>query len=230
MSTKINIKDLDISKRPREMLIQKGSSYLSDDELLAILIDTGTKEYNAIQIARQLIDFAGDISYLAKFDVNTMKNVKGIGTAKACKIVAAIEFASRVVKNSTTKKDNPITNPKQLVDIFRYEFERLNIEVFKIICLNAKNNIIYEKNLTIGVANMSVITAREVYKEALLRHSSSIIVMHNHPSKNPPPSSQDIQITKKLSEGGRFLDIPLFDHIIYGSAENFYSFKENGYL
>ncbi len=127
MSTKINIKDLDISKRPREMLIQKGSSYLSDDELLAILIDTGTKEYNAIQIARQLIDFAGDISYLAKFDVNTMKNVKGIGTAKACKIVAAIEFASRVVKNSTTKKDNPITNPKQLVDIFRYEFERLNI-------------------------------------------------------------------------------------------------------
>jgi len=221
------IKEMDKSLRPREKLLSGGVSTLSDEELLAIFIDKGTKDYNAIEIAKQSIELAGDLSNLAKFDVNMMTRIKGIGVAKSCKIVSAIEFANRVVKNSAKKKDESITSPKQLIDMFSMEFETLNVEVFKVICLDTKKHIIYDKNLSVGVANATAITAREVFKEAVLRHAVSVIVMHNHPSKNPSPSDQDIALTRKLVDAGRCLDIDLTDHIIYGSIENYYSFREN---
>ena len=221
------IKEMDKSLRPREKLLSNGVSTLSDEELLAIFIDNGTKSQNAIETAKQLIDLAGDLSNLAKFDVNMMTKIKGIGVAKACKIVSAIEFANRVIKNSAKKKDESITSPKQLIDMFSVEFETLSVEVFKIICLDTKKHITYVKNLSIGIANATTITAREVFKEAILRHAVSVIVMHNHPSKNSMPSDNDIILTRKLAEAGRCLDIDLTDHIIYGSVENHYSFREN---
>ena len=221
------IKEMDKSLRPREKLLSNGVSTLSDEELLAIFIDNGTKSQNAIETAKQLIDLAGDLSNLAKFDVNMMTKIKGIGVAKACKIVSAIEFANRVIKNSAKKKDESITSPKQLIDMFSVEFETLSVEVFKIICLDTKKHITYVKNLSIGIANATAITAREVFKEAILRHAVSVIVMHNHPSKNSMPSDNDTILTRKLAEAGRCLDIDLTDHIIYGSVENYYSFREN---
>lgn len=226
----ITIKDLDIDDRPREKMIASGIDSLSDDELLAILIDTGTKDKNAIEIAKDLIVFAGDISYLAKFDVDMMKKIKGIGIAKACKIVAAIEFANRVVKSNLKRESMVVTSPSSLIDTYKYEFERFDVEVFKLICLNTKNNIIYEKNISVGVANASLISPREIYKEALRRNATGIIAIHNHPSKNPEPSKDDIDITRKLVKASEFLDIRFLDHIIYGSADRFYSFKENGYI
>lgn len=111
--------------------------------------------------------------------------------------------------------------------MFSVEFETLSVEVFKVICLDTKKHIIFDKNLSVGVANATAITAREVFKEAVLRHAVSVIVMHNHPSKNPLPSDQDIALTRKLVDAGRCLDIDLTDHIIYGSVENYYSFREN---
>lgn len=226
---KTTIKNLDISQRPREIIEQKGVESLSDEQLLAVLIDTGTKEQNAIQIASNLIQYAGSLGELAKFDINMIRKVKGIGLAKACKIVASIELANRVAKTKAKIKDS-INSPSDLLEIFSVEFDKLNVEVFKLICLNAKNHIIHCENLTKGVVNGSVVGLRELFKIAILRHSYSIIIMHNHPTGNPSPSKEDIDVTNKIKKAGELMDIRLIDHIIYGNVENYFSFKENGYL
>lgn len=228
-NSRATIKDLDISQRPRELLLQNKEQSLTDEQLLAILIDTGTKEHNAIEISKQLIDYVGGFENLIKCDIDMIRNIKGIGIAKACRIIASIEFANRLMKRRI-KKNKSITSPQDLIDMFCVEFERQNVEIFKLICLNTKNNIIYSKNLTVGTANSSLINTRELYKEALLRHSVSIIIMHNHPSGNPMPSKKDIQITDKIRQAGDIMDIKLIDHIIYGNLKNYYSFKENGYI
>lgn len=226
---KNTIKSLDISQRPREIIQQKGVESLSDEQLLAVLIDTGTKEENAIQIASKLIQYAGSLGELAKFDINMIRNVKGIGLAKACKIVASIELANRVAKTKAQIK-NSINSPNDLIEIFSIEFDKLNVEVFKLVCLNTKNHIIHSQNITKGVVNGSVISTRELFKEAILRHAYSIIIMHNHPTGNPSPSKEDIEVTNKIKKAGEIMDIRLIDHIIYGNVESYFSFKENGYL
>lgn len=226
---KNTIKNLDISQRPRELLLEKGVEFLSDEQLLAILIDTGTKEHNAIEIAKQLIEYAGSLESLIRCDIDMIKNIKGIGTAKACKIIASIEFANRVARKRTNSRAS-ISSPADLAEMFSFEFDRCNVEVFKLICLDVKNHIIYSKNITMGVADCSVITPREIFKEALLRHAVGIIAMHNHPSGNPKPSKEDISVTIKIKDAGDIIGIKLLDHIVYGSAKNYYSFKENGYI
>lgn len=214
------------SLQPREKLLQLGASALTDYELLALLLDTGTKEQNVVDLAKELLKFAGNIVNLTKLDVNMIQKVKGIGPAKACKIVASIEFASRAVRSDLLLMPQ-ITSPQEVVTYFAHEFSALNVEIVKLICLDAKNRIIFTKDITKGTSNMSLLSPKDIYKEALLRNALSIIVMHNHPSGDPTPSQSDKEITKLLQDAGQLVDIPLLDHLIYGSASRVYSMMKN---
>lgn len=223
----LGIKDLPKEERPREIMLDKGASYLSNEQLLAILLDTGIKGSSVIDLAKNLIEFANGIDNLSRMDVATLQQVKGVGLSKATKISAAFELSYRVSKIRSEKENKSITSPQDIVKIYSHRLDSENVEIFKVILLNTKNHIISDKDVSIGIVNASIVSPREVFKEAVIRHASKIIVMHNHPSGNPTPSDDDILITQKLVKAGKILDIPLIDHIVYGNEKNYYSFREN---
>ncbi|MBS6062763.1 MAG: DNA repair protein RadC [Peptostreptococcaceae bacterium] len=216
---------MEVDFKPREKLITSGSSYLTNVELLAILLDTGTKEQNVLQLADELLHFAGSINNLPKLDVKMLQKVKGVGPAKACKIVASMELASRALKSDLLEMPQ-ITSPSKVIDYFKYELSSLNVEIVKLVCLDAKNRITFSKNITKGTTNMSLVSVKDIYKEAMLRDACGIIVIHNHPSGDPTPSRNDIDVTNNLKKAGEIVGIPLIDHLIYGCSDKVYSFMK----
>lgn len=222
------VKEMPEKERPREKLLNMGVGYLTNPELIAILLDSGIKGKNVIEVSKSLIDYAGGLDRLAKFDVSTIQNVKGIGLSKACKIVAAFELNRRVSKIKSEKENIQIMTPQDVIKIFAPQFNMENVEIFKVIMLDTKSHIISDRDISRGIVDASLVSPREVYKEAITRHASKIIAVHNHPSGIATPSTSDVKITESLKKSGEILDIPLIDHIIYGSENNYYSFKQEG--
>jgi len=222
------IKDWPESERPREKLLKYGCDRLTDAELLAILIQGGTSKITALDIAKKLlIDYEG-LNNLGLKELKDFQRYKGIGLAKEVKLLAAFEISRRI---ASQKVSNPmrITNPAQIAGIFIPKMGHLKKEQFRIVLLNSSNSMIGEKIITEGILNASLIHSREVFREAILECSAGIILLHNHPSGNPEPSREDIEITKKLVETGKIMDIPVKDHIIIAGT-NYCSFVEKGIL
>lgn len=219
------IKDLPEDERPREKLYKYGPKALSNTELLAIIIRTGNKENTAIEISQKLLAGKKEgISFLTDTSIQEITKVKGIGECKAAQILAAVELGKRVMAG--THKDKPrITTPSDIADILMLDMTHLKKEHFKIVMLDTKNQIIGIEDISIGSLNSSIVHPREVYKEAIVRSSASIILVHNHPSGDPTPSKEDIAITRRLAEGGDILGIKVLDHIIIGN-NRFLSLKE----
>lgn len=224
------VKELPENERPREILLNRGVEFLSDEQLIALLLDSGIKGITCMELATNLIRYAGGLEKLSNLDVLALQNVKGIGLSKACKIVSAFELTRRVIKRKSEVEKKSISSPFDVIDIYSVEFDKETVEIFKVIMLDTKNQIISDRNITRGIVNQSLVSPREVYKEAILRHASKIIAVHNHPSGISRPSKDDINITKALQESGKILDIPLIDHIIYGTKKDYYSFKQDGRL
>lgn len=213
-----------LEERPREKMILNGASSLSDAELLAILIRTGTKELNAIQLGQAIIDKADNIRYLRDLTLEELKSINGIGETKALQIKAALELATRIAsyKPERYKIKNPWDIYKYYMESLRYQYK----EIFKVVLLNTKNEIITDVDISMGTLNSSLVHPREVFREAIRRSSNKMILLHNHPSGNCDPSKEDKSITNRLKDCGELMGIEVIDHIIIGDGV-YFSFKEN---
>jgi len=223
------VKELPLDDRPREKLILRGAQSLSDAELIAILLRTGKKGMNVIEVARSLLKKHGNIAYLASRSLQVLKQTDGIGKDKAATLIAAFELSKRIGFYEKTFYEKRITSPEEVAEVFIPLLRNELKEKFFVICLNTANKIIKYEMISEGNLDSSVVHPREVYKVAIENNSKSIILLHNHPSGNAEPSNEDLAITKKISEAGKILDIPVFDHIII-AENNYVSFIEKRLL
>lgn len=219
------IKELPSEERPRDKLIKFGPGFLSNSELLAILIGSGTKRASALTLANRILALEEGISYLTDCQPDELAQIPGIGLAKSCQIIAAIELGKRIATKPKTKRVN-INSPDEVASLFLQEMRYLKKEHFKVLLLNTKNEIIMIENISVGSLNSSVVHPREVFCTAVKKSACSIIAVHNHPSGNPAPSQADINITKRLVEVGEILGIKLLDHLIIGDG-TYISFKQS---
>ena len=222
----IRIKDMNKDDMPREKMISKGVKYLSNSELLAILIRTGSKKYNALDLSSLIIKSSENgIRGLHEMSIEELCKIDGVGPSKATIIKAALELGNRI---STYIPDKyKIKNPWDIYVYYMEEMRYMKKEVFKIVLLNTKNEIIRDVDISIGSLNSSIVHPREVFIEAIKKSANSIILLHNHPSGNPTPSEEDIRITERLICSGEIIGIEVLDHIVIGDGE-YYSLKEEG--
>ena len=222
----ITIKDMNEDEKPREKLMNKGVKYLSNSELLAILLRTGTKKQNALELSSQIIKQSENgIRGLHDLSIDELCEIDGVGASKASIIKAALELGNRV--STYIPEKYKIGNPWDIYTYYMEEMRYLKKEIFKVILLNTKNEIISDIDVSVGSLNSSIVHPREVFVEAIRKSANSIILMHNHPSGNPSPSEEDLMITERLSYCGDIVGIEVLDHIIMGDG-TYYSLKEEG--
>ncbi len=225
----LSIKNWLVEDRPREKLIKNGVSSLSDSEILAILISTGTKNLSAIELARNILhSYNNDLQELGKASLHDLIKLKGIGEAKGISILAAFELGRRK-QNFAPGKKIKIGSSKDAYKIFKPLLEDLNHEEFWILMLNRSNTVIDKTRISTGGISGTVIDTRMILKNALDKLTSGLILFHNHPSGNITPSEADKKITEKIQSAASVMDISLLDHIIVG-GNNYYSFADNGVL
>ncbi len=212
------IKDLPVSERPRERLIRQGANALSDAELLAVILRTGTMYENVVDLAKRMLrDF--NIKTLSQASLTQLKKFSGINTVKACQLLASFELGKRVY--AFTKEGCVFINTsKDVVKLLKPELSFLKREHFLGLYLDSRNCLLKKETVSIGGLNTSIVHPREIFKVAIQESANSVIVVHNHPSGNPKPSRDDVDITKKLVKAGDIVGISLLDHIILG--ENSY--------
>jgi len=213
-----SVKDLPLDDRPREKLLLRGSQSLTDAELLAILLRTGTKGKSVIQIAYDLVARYGNLASLSTKSHSELIKTNGIKKNKAATLVAAFEIGKRIAVQSKWFSDKKITSPEDIANIFIPLLKDELNEHFYVVCLNSANKIIRLELVSTGSLDSSIVHPREVFKIAIENSAKSIIFVHNHPSGNSEPSNEDIAITKKLIEASKLMEIPVFDHLII--AEN----------
>ena len=212
-------------EKPRERLINYGVKNLSNNELISIILKCGTKNISSKDLADKILKESGSIEKLKDIKINSLNRIKGIGTVKACQLLASIELGRRVyyVKNIGKVVINSTTS---VFETYKCKFDSVNQEKFCALYLDTKKNVISFKTLFKGTLDKSIVHPREVFREAILLSAAGVIVMHNHPSGDVTPSTEDIGITNSLIYAGNMLGIKLIDHIIFGK-EKFYSFYEN---
>ncbi|MFJ5621759.1 DNA repair protein RadC [Peribacillus loiseleuriae] len=222
------IRDVPKDERPRERFIQNGPQSLSNQELLAILLRTGTKDESVLQLANRLISTFEGLRMLKDASIDEITAIKGIGEAKAIQILASVELGKRITQLNYQDR-YVIRSPEDGANYCMEEMRFLSQEHFITLYLNTKNQVLHKQTIFIGSLNASIVHPREVYKEAFRRSAASILCLHNHPSGDPSPSREDIEVTKRLVECGKIIGIELLDHIIIGEHK-FVSLKEKGYL
>lgn len=214
-------------ERPRERLIKNGASSLSDSELLAIILRTGSRQENAINLAQRILS-EYNIKQLSQTNLDQLMEIHGIKESKAAQIAACFEIARRLEYFREEPKPK-INSPE---DVYRRMYPKLREhkrEMFIELCLDTKNQIIKEDIISIGSLSANIVHPREVFKVALSVSAAHIIVAHNHPSGDPTPSREDIEISKKLIEAGKILGIDVLDHVIIGDGK-YFSMKETGHI
>lgn len=222
------LKDLPEELLPRERLFQLGPEMLSNKEILAILLRTGMKGENVLDFAERLLTEAGGLAGLARMSVHDLTQLHGLGSAKASELKAALELGRRSV--SADPMTRPVVNsPQDIAHLVMEEMRFLDREHFRIVSLSTKNHVLGISSISIGSLNSSLVHPRECFKEAIRRNSNAIILLHNHPSGDPTPSREDIDVTRRLADGGQILGIEVLDHVIIGD-NRYISLKERGIL
>ncbi len=215
--------------RPREKLLLRGRSNLSDAELLAILLGSGNRESSAVDLARTLLSkYHDNLIDLARAGYHDLISFKGIGQVKAVTIIAALELGRRRNESGAVAREK-IASSQDAYQVLRTTLSDLHYESFWIILLNRANKVLKKCMISEGGVTGTVVDPRRIFKIAVDHHACSIILGHNHPSGNPLPSESDINLSRKLKEAGRLLDIEVLDHIIVGE-EKFYSFRDEGII
>ncbi|WP_218136848.1 RadC family protein [Hymenobacter terrestris] len=215
--------------RPREKLLQKGRAVLSDAELLAILLGSGTAKLSAVDVAKLVLKAAqNDLNTLARFSVKELMKQKGIGEARAITIVAALELGRRR-KEADAPARNTITCSRDIYHVMQPHLQDLPHEEFWVILLNRANVVMRTVSISRGGVAGTVADPKLIFKEALEQLASSIVLVHNHPSGNRNPSAADIALTRKLKEAGQLLDLPVLDHLIF-TDQGYHSFADEGML
>lgn len=224
----ITMRDLPLSERPYEKCERDGAECLSDAELLAILLQSGTREETAVELAKRLLLLSPEknLSGLARLTFSRLTAVRGIGRVKAVKLLAAFELMKRLSREDFGEKP-VLSSPSAIADYYMQRLRFLSAEEVHVLFFNTKCIFLGEKRLFVGTVNASLISPREIFIEALQREAVNIILVHNHPSGDPAASREDIHLTVQVAQAGRMLDIRLLDHIIIGD-NRYFSFKENG--
>lgn len=208
------IKDMPSYERPRERLMAYGAASLNTYELLAIILRVGTVKESAIDVSRKLVSDLSNLNELRDKTIHELTKVKGIGKTKAITIMAALELGKRVLENKTDKIQ--VSSPEIVFELLNYELKDLKQEVLIALYLDLKTNLIAKKEVFRGSLNQSLVHPREIFKYAVKYSAYQIILVHNHPSGDPYPSKQDIEMTNAIEKAGRLLQINLLDHIIIG--------------
>mgnify|MGYP000323604927 CR=1 FL=1 len=225
----LKIKDWAVEDRPREKLLTKGMASLSDAEIIALLIGTGSRQESAVELSQRILKGSGhNLNELGKLSVHELKKYRGIGEAKAIAIAAALELGRRR-KLSVIRNRRQIKSSRDVFEVVQPRLEDLPHEEFWVILLNRANKIIEEVKISQGGITGTVTDVKIILKHAVDRRASGIIMCHNHPSGNTQPSKADSNITRKLKNAAAYLDLQVLDHLIIGE-DNYYSFADEGTL
>lgn len=215
-------------ERPREKLIAYGANNLSEAELLAIMLRTGTSRMTALDVAKALLARFGSLRQLSGRNAQEFMQFEGLGAAKAIMLVAVFEIGRRIASHRDVERLQ-ICSPEDVVALYRSRLRDLTKEVFQVVLLDSANRVQRDVVISEGILNSSLAHPREVFRPAILEPSASIILMHNHPSGNPEPSAEDMQITRQMVESSKIIGIPVHDHIII-AGDSYTSFAERGIL
>ena len=226
----MQIKDMPASERPQEKLLYAGAGGLSNSELLALIIRTGTGERSAIQLAEEVISYTSDnIGDLGMAEVRELTDISGIGEAKACSIVAAMELSKRLRSDRIANARSTLKDSGEVAEMLMEELAHEKREIFMAIYLNTKLQIEAKTVISIGNLDSAPVHPREVFGPAVRRGAAAVIVAHNHPSGDPTPSAQDIEVTERLVEASKIIGIRLIDHVVIGNGI-FTSLRAEGYI
>ena len=217
-----------VTERPRERLLAKGANVLSDAQLLAILLRTGRRDFSAVQVAIELLDQVGGIGGLAKSGVEELCTIQGVGIAKAAQLKAAVELGRRSIA-APLSTGTRVSSSADLFKHFHPMIRDVKHEIFKVVLLDAKNTVVKEATVSEGSLTLSVVHPREVFALAVRESAAGVIFLHNHPSGDPAPSSEDRQLTNRLVAAGKLLGIRVLDHLIIGDGR-YVSFADEGWL
>ena len=225
-------KDIEFDDKPYERFIKFGPSSLNEAELLAIILRTGTKDLDAKQLAIKVMELGANrnsgLLGLYDLSLDELMSIKGIGQVKAIKLKAITELSMRLHR-AVAKEGFTVSNPSSVADYYMEELRHLDKEVVMLACLDSKARLTSSIRISEGIVNRSLVSPRNIFLEALSKKAVFIILIHNHPSGDPSPSSEDISLTQSIIEAGNLIDIRLLDHIIIGNNK-YYSFKENNYI
>jgi DNA repair protein RadC len=228
----IKIRELPEEDRPREKLLKHGADGLTNRELIAILLRTGVPGKNAVEVGGEILEKYKTLSDLSRISARELENIRGVGLAKAVQLAAAFKLADRMSKEKLFREK--IDSPELVNDFFGAEMRALQKESLRVILLDTRYRLIDTQQISLGSVNESIAHPREVFRPALLASAYAIIVVHNHPSGDPAPSSTDHSLTRRLAEAADLLQIRLLDHVIIGSPADgrapYFSFKEAGVL
>lgn len=222
------IRDVPEEERPRERVKQYGVESLSNTELIAILLRTGVRGHSVLSVAQSILNRAGNLRSLLAMNLEELRGIKGVGEAKAIQVIAGLELGRRLAR-STLLERVKVDSPKAAADYMMDQMRYLHQEHFVALYLNTKNHIIGQETIFVGTLNSSLVHPREVFREGIRRSAASIILLHNHPSGDPQPSKEDLDVTQRLVECGRLLGIEVLDHLVIGDGI-YVSLKEKGYM
>lgn len=223
-------------ERPQERMERLGAGALSDTELLAILIRSGTSGHDVLKVAGELVREAGSVARLVRWTVPDFEQVRGIGRVKALQLAAIMEVARRAILQTDREGPRVFDDPEKVFDFLQPVAAGLDVEHFWVLVLNRKNHLIRLVDLTKGIADASLVHPREVFRAVIREGGSAAVVAHNHPSGDPAPSAADVRVTRQLRESGKTLGLDLLDHVIIGNRADdpngagYYSFSDAGLL
>jgi len=214
MKESFTVHDLPLSERPRERLFKLGSEALSAQEVLALILGRGIKDESVMVTSQKLISRFGGLKGVANASLEELTQTKGIGLAKAAQIKAALELSKRLEADVGEKPQQVLKSPEDVVAVIRCKLKGKKREHFWVICLDTRNRLISWKQVSIGSLDTSIVHPREVFKKAISSSAASVIFVHNHPSGDPEPSKEDVELTKRLAKAGEIIGIDVLDHII----------------
>lgn len=222
------LRDMPNEERPRERMRQYGAAALSNAELLAILLRTGTIKESAVTLAQRILSECGQLRHLVDLTYEQLIKIKGVGEAKALQIQAGIELGRRLARSGQEDMAT-IRSPQDAANVIMEDLRYLKKEHFVCLFLNTKNQVMAVETMSVGSLNASIVHPREVFRSAIQRSCAAIICAHNHPSGDPTPSPEDIQVTERLLEAGQIVGIEVLDHLVIGDRR-FISLKEQGLM
>ncbi len=230
----LRLKDQPAGERPRERLVEKGPGALKDEELIAILLRTGLKGINAVEIGQVLVSKYGSLQALARASVDDLRQIRGIGRDKAVTLVAAFALARKMAAEQA--REAPLLDtPDAVANAIREEVRLRHVETFYVLLLNTRRRLVGYEKISDGILDSILVHPREVFKPAITANASAIVLVHNHPSGDPTPSEADIKVTRDLIRAGQLLKIEVLDHVIIGKttadrAKDYLSLRELGYF
>ncbi|PKK40249.1 DNA repair protein RadC [Clostridiaceae bacterium JG1575] len=222
------IQDLPRMERPQERLTKYGASFLSNAELLAVILRSGTRKEGILGLTGKLLRDFGGLNGVLNADFEELTQQQGIKNVKATQLLAVAELAKRY-RSYRSGEEYKISTPHHVADLLQTEMRDQKREVLKVIILNTKNVVLGVVDASVGTLSSSIVHPRDIFRSAITRNAASIILVHNHPSGDPTPSGDDIHSTRRVQEAGTILGIELLDHVIIGGSE-FISLKEKGFL